>query len=109
MDLKLVYSTFPSLAAAEAAARHLVEQRLAACGNILPGLISFYEWQGSLERAQEVVLLLKTRAGQVEALMGALRALHPYEVPAILVLDVEAADAPFAAWVRAQTWDPARD
>lgn len=109
MDLKIVYSTFPSLATAEAAARHLVEQRLAACGNILPGLVSIYEWQGTLERAEEVVLLLKTRAGQVEALMDALRTLHPYEVPAILVLDVGAADAPFAAWVRAQTSDPAKE
>ena len=109
MDLKIVYSTFPSVATAEAAARHLVDQRLAACGNILPGLVSIYEWQGTLERAEEVVLLLKTRAGQVEALMDALRTLHPYEVPAILVLDVEAAHAPFAAWVRAQTSDPAKE
>lgn len=109
MDLKIVYSTFPSVATAEAAARHLVERRLAACGNILPGLISFYEWKGAMERAEEVVLLLKTRTGQVDALMAALRALHPYEVPAILVLDVDVADAPFAAWVRAQTSDPAKE
>ncbi|QTL03301.1 divalent-cation tolerance protein CutA [Aquabacter sp. L1I39] len=109
MDLKIVYSTFPSVATAEAAARHLVAQRLAACGNILPGLISFYEWEGALERAEEVVLLLKTRAGQLAPLMDALRALHPYEVPAILSLDVEAADAPFAGWVRAQTVDAAKD
>ncbi len=109
MDLKIVYSTFPTVATAEAAARQLVERRLVACGNLLPGLISFYEWDGQMERAEEVVLLLKTRAGQVDALMTALRALHPYEVPAILVLDVAAADVPFAAWVRAQTVDPSKD
>ncbi|MDE1570581.1 divalent-cation tolerance protein CutA [Aquabacter sp. P-9] len=108
-DLKIVYSTFPSVATAEAAARQLVERRLAACGNILPGLISFYEWEGAMERAEEVVLLLKTHTGQVAPLMDALRALHPYEVPAILSLDVEVADAPFAAWVRAQTVDAAKD
>lgn len=103
MDLKLVYSTFPSVATAEAVARILVEERLAACGNIVPGMISFYEWQGVLERAEEVVLLLKTTAGTAEALMARLAAEHPYEVPAILLLPVEAAAVPFAAWVTGQT------
>lgn len=103
MDLKLVYSTFPSVATAEAVARILVEARLAACGNILPGMVSFYEWQGAMERAEEVVLLLKTTADKAEALMARLAAEHPYEVPAILLLPVEAAGPPFAAWVVGQT------
>ncbi|OYX84753.1 MAG: divalent-cation tolerance protein CutA [Rhizobiales bacterium 17-65-6] len=103
MSLKIVYSTFPSVVSAEAAARKLVEARLAACGNILPAMISVYEWQGSLERADEVVLLLKTSAEKAAALMEALRQDHPYEVPAILLLPVEEASPAFAAWVVAQT------
>lgn len=103
MGMKLVYSTFPSVASAEAAARRLVEARLAACGNILPAMISFYEWQGSMERSEEVVLLLKTTAVAAPALMAALAEQHPYEVPAILLLDVEQAAPAFAHWVEAQT------
>lgn len=103
MELKIVYSTFPSVATAEAAARRLVEARLAACGNILPAMISIYEWQGHLERADEVVLLLKTTAEKAAVLMEALRQEHPYEVPAILLLPVSEAIPGFAAWVAAQT------
>lgn len=103
MGLKLVYSTFPSVATAEAVGRRLVNARLAACANILPGMISLYEWQGALERADEVVLLLKTTDAQAEALMSALAQAHPYEVPAILLLPVEGAGAAFGAWVAAQT------
>lgn len=103
MSLKIVYSTFPSVVSAEAVARKLVEARLAACGNLLPAMISVYEWQGSLERADEVVLLLKTSAEKAAALMEALRQDHPYEVPAILLLPVEEASPAFAAWVVAQT------
>ncbi|MFG1480953.1 divalent cation tolerance protein CutA [Xanthobacter sp. V4C-4] len=103
MSLKIVYTTLPSAAAAEDIARALVEARLAACGNILPGHVSIYEWDGRLERTQEAVLLLKTTAAAAPALMAALKAAHPYEVPAILLLPVEAADAAFAAWVASQT------
>ena len=103
MSLKIVYSTFPSVASAEAAARKLVKARLAACGNILPAMISVYEWQGAVERADEVVLLLKTSAEKAAALMEALQHDHPYEVPAILLLPVEEAVPVFAAWVAAQT------
>lgn len=103
MGLKIVYSTFPSVAIAEAAARRLVEARLAACGNILPAMISIYEWQGILERADEVVLLLKTTEERAPALMEALAREHPYEVPAILLLPVEAAAPAFAQWVADQT------
>jgi periplasmic divalent cation tolerance protein len=57
-----VYTTFPSLVEAEAAAKVIVEQRLAACANIMPGMISHYRWEGKVERAEEVVAIFKTRA-----------------------------------------------
>lgn len=103
MGVKILYSTFPSVVSAEAATRRLVEARLAACGNILPALVSIYEWQGKLERSEEVILLLKTTAEKASALMEALRQEHPYEVPAILLLPVEEAGTAFAAWVVEQT------
>lgn len=106
MALQLVYSTFPSVASAEAAGRRLVAARLAACANILPAMISIYEWKGSVERADEVVLLLKTTSAQVGALMAALDDTHPYDVPAILQIPVEQSPEAFAAWVEAQTSPP---
>ncbi|WP_127090836.1 divalent-cation tolerance protein CutA [Aquabacter cavernae] len=107
MTLRLVYSTFPSVATAEAAGRRLVSARLAACANILPAMISIYEWQGAVERADEVVLLLKTTQARAADLMAALAETHPYEVPAILLLPVEASGTAFAAWVGTQTGEPA--
>lgn len=103
MALKLIYATFPSVATAEAAARRLVSARLAACANILPAMISIYEWQGAVERADEVVLLLKTTQARAADLLEALAKAHPHEVPAILVLPVEACGPAFGAWVAEQT------
>lgn len=99
----VVYSTHPDLESAERAARDLVEKRLAACVAILPQMISVYRWQGAIERANEVVLLAKTRATLAEAVMAALTKTHPYEVPALLVLSVEAASAAYGAWIEAET------
>ena len=65
-----VYTTFPGLVEAEEAAKVIVERRLAACANILPGMVSHYWWQGKLERAEEAVMLLKTRASLAEPVRG---------------------------------------
>lgn len=99
----VVWSTYPDAAAAEAAARDLVERRLAACVALLPQMVSVYRWQGAVERSDEVVLLAKTRAGLADAVLAALGVTHPYEVPALLVLPVEAASAAYGAWIEAET------
>lgn len=99
----LVYTTYPSLVEAERAGRAIVERRLAACANILPGMISHYWWQGTVERGEEVVMILKTRASLVERVQAAVRERHPYETPAILALPVEAADPAYHAWIVAET------
>lgn len=108
MSLKLVYTTLPTPAAAEELATSLVRARLAACGNILPAHTAIFEWEGQIERSQEVILLLKTTAEQVDAVVAQVRAGHPYAVPAILVLPVEAAEPAFAAWVATQTGSAAK-
>jgi periplasmic divalent cation tolerance protein len=80
-----------------------VEQRLAACVNILPGMISHYRWQGAIERAEETVMLIKTRASLAEAVRAWVKVKHSYETPAILVLPIESVDQTYLAWVMAET------
>jgi periplasmic divalent cation tolerance protein len=99
----LVYTTWPSVDEAEAAGRRLVEGKLCACVNILPGMVSIYAWQGKVERAGEAVMILKTRRERAPALMEAVKAAHPYETPAILELPVTAIDPGYAAWIAAET------
>jgi periplasmic divalent cation tolerance protein len=98
-----VYTTYPSVVEAEEAGRALVEQRLAACVNILPGMISHYRWQGALERAEETVMLIKTRASLAEAVREQVKVRHSYETPAILVLPIESVDQTYLAWIMAET------
>jgi periplasmic divalent cation tolerance protein len=98
-----VYTTYPSIVEAETAGRTLVERRLAACVNILPGMVSFYWWQGKIDRGDEVVMIIKTRAGLAEAARAAVKDMHSYATPAILVLPIESVDADYHAWIVAET------
>jgi periplasmic divalent cation tolerance protein len=101
-----VYTTFPSLVEAERVGRTLVERRLCACVNILPGMVSYYWWQGAIERGDEVVMIIKTRASLTEAVHGAVKELHSYSTPAILVIPIEAVDPDYHAWIVAETEAP---
>jgi periplasmic divalent cation tolerance protein len=86
-----------------ALARGLVEAKLAACVNIVPGVRSVYSWQGSLNEDAEVQLLIKTRPELFDALERWLREHHPYEVPEIIALPVTTCSAPYLAWLNSQT------
>ncbi|MBF5046187.1 divalent-cation tolerance protein CutA [Aggregicoccus sp. 17bor-14] len=98
-DVQLVLVTCPNTDVAASLARTLVEEDLAACGNIVPGLRSIYRWQGRVEDEAEVLLLLKSTRERFERLRARVVALHPYEVPEVLALAVEAGHAPYLAWV----------
>ena len=98
-----VYTTYPSVAEAEAAGRTLVERRLAACVNILPGMISHYRWEGTIERGEEAVMIIKTRALHFEAVRAAVKEMHSYSTPAILVIPIETIDPGYRAWLLAET------
>ena len=98
-----VYTTYPSIVEAEAAGRTLVERRLCACVNILPGMVSLYWWQGKIDRGDEVVMIIKTRASLAEAVRAAVRQMHSYTTPAILVLPVENVDPDYHAWIVNET------
>jgi len=98
-----VYTTYPSIVEAEQAGRELVQRRLCACVNILPGMVSLYWWEGAIERGEEVVMIIKTRAALAEAVRQAVRQLHSYSTPAILVLPIESVDPNYNAWLMAET------
>ena len=107
MATLLVLTNLPDRPSAEALARELVERRLAACVNVLAACHSIYRWQGELETASEVPLLIKTRSERYAALEAAIRQHHPYELPEIIALPVTAGLPDYLAWVAAET--PASD
>jgi len=103
-----VYTTHPSVVEAERIGRDLVEKRLCACVNILPSMVSLYWWQGAIERAEEAVMIVKTRAALAEPVRAAVRRLHSYATPAILVLPIENVDPDYEKWLLAETERAAR-
>ena len=88
---------------AERIARALVERGLAACVNVVPGVVSIYRWKGQIEREGELLLVIKTRTERIEALREALVSLHPYEVPELIVLPITGGHAPYLAWLDENT------
>ncbi|HEX2750676.1 MAG TPA: divalent-cation tolerance protein CutA [Verrucomicrobiales bacterium] len=103
MQLLVVLSTFPDKSAAVTAAEVLVNERLAACVNVLPGVESIYQWQGKVETGQEVLAVIKTTPQRYPALEQRLRELHPYEVPEIVALPASAVAETYLAWVMTNT------
>lgn len=101
----LVFNTCPDDASADAIATALVDERLAACVSVLPGVRSVYRWQGSIDRSNEVQLLIKTTADRLDALTARLQALHPYELPEVLAVESRGGLTPYLDWVAEQTRD----
>ena len=101
-ELKLLYITAGSLEEAKRLGRLMVERELAACANVIPGMHSVYRWQGKLCEDEEVVLLIKTSAERVDALIEAVVEEHSYECPCVLVLPIETGYAGYMEWLRAQ-------
>ena len=96
----VVLVTCPTRTVARRLANRLVKDRLAACVNVLPGIESTFWWQGKVDRCREVLLVIKTTAGQFPRLTRAVTQLHPYEVPEIIALPLAAGHRPYLAWVR---------
>lgn len=99
----LVLTSLPDPQSAERLAQALVGERLAACVNILAPCASVYRWQGEIETAQETPLLIKTSRSQYGKLEQAIRAEHPYELPEIVAVTIEAGLPAYLAWVAAET------
>jgi periplasmic divalent cation tolerance protein len=98
--VSIVLTTVGADADATAMARTLVEERLAACVNILPTITSVYRWQGQVEQSGEQQLLIKTTADLIDRLETRLKQLHPYEVPEFLVIRADSGSSAYLAWVR---------
>lgn len=99
MTVVSVYAIFADAAEAERISRTVVEERLAACVNILGPCRSIYRWQGAVESAEEVPAILKTTAAQADALIARISALHSYDLPCIVVWPVDKLLAGYAEWV----------
>lgn len=103
-EFVIVLTTMPAAGdAAKELARTLVAERLAACANLLPPMLSIYRWEGSVQEDEERQIVLKTARSRVPALMERIRQLHPYDVPELIVLPiVEGSDA-YLGWIRDST------
>lgn len=102
-ELALVLTTAPDAETAAALARALVEERLIACGNLLPGLRSVFRWQGAVQEEAEVLLLMKTARPNVERVFRRVAELHPYEVPELVMLSADAVSDAYCRWVRRES------
>lgn len=103
MNHLLVLTHLPDVASAQALATALVEARLAACVNILPAGRSVFRWQGKMETADEVPLLIKTVQSRYAALESAIRAHHPYELPEIIAIPIARGLPNYLGWIEAET------
>ena len=103
MDAFLIYVTAKDEAEARAIARTVVEERLAACGNLLGAMQSVYQWKGAVCEESEVALLLKTSAARKDALLARVRALHSYETPCVICLPIMDGNPDFLDWIAAET------
>jgi len=101
-DVELTFVSAPDAETAARIARTLVEERIAACVNVLPGVTSIYRWKDAVETTNEAVLLVKTRADRGPALEARVLELHPYDVPEVVRVGVSGGSLPYLEWVRTE-------
>ncbi len=103
MEFSLLYVTAGSAEDARAIGRSLVEERLAACANVLDGMTSVYRWEGTVQEDREAVLIVKTRRSLVEEATARIKALHGYDCPCVVALPITGGNADFLDWLGAET------
>ena len=102
MDALWVYVTASDLDEARRIGRAVVEERLAACANILPGMVSIFRWEGEIQEANEAVLILKSHGDLLERLTARIKALHSYSVPCVVGLPIQGGNEAFLGWIAAE-------
>lgn len=102
-EVRVVMITAPGVEVGADLARALVGERLAACVNLVPGVRSFYRWEGAVQDDAEVLLVVKTRSDRCDALAARVRDLHPYELPEVLELQAAGGSPPYLEWVRTES------
>lgn len=103
MSVAVLHCTCPDAATADRIATALVDERLAACVQQLPGVRSTYRWEGRVEQADEILLLIKTAKDRIPAAIARVQAMHPYDVPELLAIDASDGAPPYLDWVTAQS------
>ncbi len=102
-EMIVLYTTFPTEKDAQKVGEELVAERLAACVNIFPGMVSIYWWEDAIEQGSEVVMLVKTKKNLESQVFEALAAKHPYSVPALIAFEPHRVSASYLEWLRSQT------
>ena len=102
-EMVVVLTTVPDRACGEHLAGTLIDERTAACGILVEGVTSIYRWEGAVEKGSELLLLLKTRRALVPELFERVSQLHPYDVPELVALPVDAVSNAYSRWVREET------
>lgn len=102
-EIALIYAVFPTAGEGHDVCRKLLSERLVACANRLPMVISHFRWEGEIEAKEEHPVLFKTSPAKADAAMKRIAALHRYEVPAVIRLSTESAFPTFAQWVSSET------
>ena len=103
MQAMIVYSTAPDEEAAARIAEALVEERLAACIQVLPGVTSFYRWEGKLEKSDEWLMIIKTSRDRLEELISRVESLHPYELPELVAVEAAGGAKKYLDWIEQET------
>ncbi|MFN7709900.1 MAG: divalent-cation tolerance protein CutA [Holosporales bacterium] len=102
MTIAFVYITVDRADVGQSIARLLLQERLVACANLIPGATSFYWWQGQIQESQEQILILKTLKAELDDVTRRIREVHPYECPCIISLDGASAHPDFMHWIEKQ-------
>ena len=102
-DARVVLVTVPDMDTAERLGEKLVEERLAACANLVPGIVSIYRWDEQVQRDDEILVVLKTEQSSVAALRERVVTLHPYDVPEVVELPISGGHAPYLEWLARST------
>ena len=100
INLQLVLCSVPNRETAEHIAETLVSERLAACVNIIPGIVSVYRWKETIEKDGELLLLIKTNRDSYETLEQRVQALHPYELPEIIAVPIQTGQTDYIQWIK---------
>jgi periplasmic divalent cation tolerance protein len=95
----VILCTVPDRGSGERIARSLVQERLAGCVNLVPGVVSTFRWEGEVKEEQELLMIIKTAAGRFEAVREAIIKLHPYDIPEVIALPITEADPKYIAWL----------
>ena len=102
-DFIIVHVTVPSKEVATKIAQTLLDKRLAACVNVMPGILSFYTWNGKINEDSELLLEIKTKTKLFDSLSKLVQTIHPYDVPEVIAIPMERASKTYTAWLKEST------